>query len=153
MKNRSRQAGFMVVEMALLMMTIMLPLTFGIAEYGRAIYQYNAIAKGTRDSVRYLSQYAPGDAARMAEAKCLAVFGKVNCDDNDTPLADGLTMRQVSVIDGSTDAAGHKLQQTDRGAVNLVTVQVSGYIFNSVISSFVPDIRFGPIGATMVQVL
>jgi len=141
-----------VVEMAALM-TVLLPLIFGITEYGRAIYQYNAIAKGARDSVRYLSQYAPGDAVRITEAKCLAVFGKINCNDSDTPLADGLAMSQVKVIDGSTDATGYKLQKTGRGVINLVTVQVNGYVFNSVISSLIPDIRFGPIGATMVQVL
>lgn len=148
MKKRCGQKGFMAVEMALLMI-LLLPLILGVTEYGRAIYQYNAIAKGVRDGARHLSQYAPNDPARTAEAKCLAVFGTLDCSA--AALVAGLTTGLVTVRDRSTDAA-YKLQNTGRGAINLVEVSVDGYVFNSLAPFFVPHITFAPISATMVQV-
>ncbi len=139
----------MVVELAFLLL-LLVPLTFGITEYGRAIYQYNAIAKGVRDGVRYLSQYAPGDADRKSKAECLVVYGNTGC--NGSALVDGLTTDMVTVTDSFNDAAGYKLQSTGRGAVNLVEVRVSGYVFGSVAAFMVPNLAFGPISATMVQV-
>lgn len=149
-----RQHGSVTVELAILLIPLIV-LAFGVTEYGRAIYQYNAITKGVRDSVRHLSQYAPGDAARIAEAKCLAAYGKTNCTDADTPLVPGLSTSNVTVRDRSvsTDAPNYNLQETGRGTVNLVAVEVNGYSFTSLVPFVVPDFTFGTIRATMLQVL
>jgi Flp pilus assembly protein TadG len=146
--KKSGQAGALTIELALLMVPLIM-LLFGITEFGRALYQYNTIAKGVRDGVRHLSQYAPGDPARINEAKCLAVFGTLDC--NGTALVSGLTTGLVTVSDRSTDASAYQLQETGRGALNLVAVSVDGYVFDSLAPLFVPDIAFASIGATMVQ--
>lgn len=139
----------MVVELAFLLL-LLVPLAFGITEYGRAIYQYNAIAKGVRDGVRYLSQYAPNDADRQTRAACLVVYGNTGCAGR--VLVDGLTTDMVVVKD-SASHANYKLQSTGRGAVNLVRVEVSGYVFSSLAAFMVPNLAFASISATMVQVL
>lgn len=149
-----KQRGSVTVELALLLIPLIV-LAFGVTEYGRAIYQYNTITKGVRDGVRHLSQYAPGDIARIAEAKCLAVYGKTNCSSSDTPLIPGLSTNNVTVRDRSvpTDAPGYNLQETGRGTVNLVAVEVNGYAFTSLVPFVVPNFTFGSIRATMLQVL
>lgn len=154
MINFARQHGSVTVELGVLLIPLVV-LAFGVTEYGRAIYQYNAITKSVRDSVRHLSQYAPGDATRIAEAKCLAAYGKMNCSDADTPLVPRLSTSNVTVHDRSvsTDAPSYNLQETGRGAVNLVAVEVSGYAFTSLVPFVVPNFTFGTIRATMLQVL
>jgi Flp pilus assembly protein TadG len=147
MRSKNRQQGSLAVELALLLLALV-PLTFGITEYGRAIYQYNAIAKGVRDGVRYLNQYAPGDPDRISKAKCLVVYGNAACTG--VVLVTGLTEGMVTVRDSVSDT-GYKLQSTGRGAVNLVQVEVAGYVFNSFATFMVSNLTFAPISATMVQ--
>lgn len=155
MKNRFRQRGSAAVELAILMTFVLVPLAFGITEFGRAIYQYNAITKGVRDGARHLTQYAPGDATRISEARCLAAFGTFTCpaSGDQGALVPGLTKSNVTVRDRTTDPVTYKLQLTGRGPVNLVAVEVSGYVFNSLFPFAVPDIAFDTISATMEQVL
>lgn len=149
MRHLTHQRGAVVVEMAIVLIPLLI-LAFGVTEYGRAMYQYNMIAKSVRDSARHLSQYAPGDATRIAEAKCLAVYGNVDCTL--PALASGLTTSQVYVLDRSTDAT-YSLQSTGRGSVNLVAVEVRGFTFISVAPAFVPNFEFDTIYSTMTQVL
>jgi Flp pilus assembly protein TadG len=132
-------------------------LAFGITEFGRAMYQYNAIAKAVRDSARHLSQYAPGDGARIAEAQALVYCGWIDCSQKE-PLVPGLTLDKVHVYDRTSVFPNnaynpYNLQPTGRGTINLVRVQVDGFQFESMAPAFVPDIQFDSIHATMVQVL
>ena len=53
----------------------MISIAFGITEFGRAIYQYNTLAKAARDATRYLSTRDATDTAAKDVAKCFAVFG------------------------------------------------------------------------------
>lgn len=142
------QKGVAAVELALLLIPL-ITLVFGISEYGRAIYQYNAIAKGARDAVRYLSQTAPGDGAARSTARCLVVFGNRTCAG--TPLVPGLDVSQVTVRDSSSDAATHARQPITGGSgiANLVSVEVSGYQFSSLVTYVVPNLTFNTISATM----
>ena len=96
MAPRKRARGVAAVELALLM-PLLLALTFGTTELGRAIYTYNTLDKTVRDAVRHLSQHGPGDPVIIAEAKCLAVFGNLTCVG--TPVAPGLTTGAVAVCD------------------------------------------------------
>jgi hypothetical protein len=59
----------------------------------------------------------------------------------------------VVVRDRISDPASNNLQSTGRGTLNLVRIEVSGFTFRSIAPAFVPDQVFGPIRATMVQVL
>lgn len=149
MKSINNQAGSVAVEMALVIIPLLI-LAFGVTEFGRAIFQYNALAKGVRDGARHLSQFAPGDAARIAEARCLATNGTLDCSG--PLLAPGMSTSLVAVYDRSSNA-GYNLQATGRGTVNLVSVQITGFQFSSMAPAFVPDFEFTPIQATMVQVL
>lgn len=151
MNTHNKQAGAVIVEFALLL-TPLLILAFGITEFGRAMYQYNAIAKSVRDSARHLSQYAPGDADRKNEARALVVCGKLVCGANDKPLVPGMTTSLVSISDRLSDP-DYNLQSTGRGTVNLVRVEVNGFTFQSMAPAFVPNVRFEPIHVTMMQVL
>jgi len=148
MNAHTHQKGVAAVELALLLIPLMI-LVFGISEFGRAIYQYNTIAKGTRDAVRFLSQTAPGDGAAKAAARCLVVFGNRNCAG--TPLVPGLYVGQVTVRDSSSDAATHARQPITGGSgvANLVSVEVSGYQFSSLVTYVVPNLTFNTISATM----
>lgn len=153
MLRSRKQRGAVLVELALLLGPLLI-LAFGITEFGRAVYQYNAIAKAVRDSARYLSQFAPGDAVRIAEAQSLVFCGSIDCNQR-APLVPGLTRDNVHIFDRTSQIVNnpYNLQSTGRGTVNLVRVEVDGFEFRSMAPAFVPDIRFDPIHATMMQVL
>lgn len=53
-KARAPQHGIAAVEFALLVF-VMLLITAGIVEFGRAVWHYDALAKASRDGARYLS--------------------------------------------------------------------------------------------------
>lgn len=153
MAAKTKQRGAVLVELALLLAPLLI-LAFGVTEFGRAVYQYNAIAKAVRDSARHLSQYAPGDAVRIGEAQDLVFCGKIGCGSAQA-LVPGLTRDKVRVFDRTSPIANnpYNLQPTSRGTVNLVRVEVNGFVFRSAAPAFVPDIPFDTIRVTMVQVL
>lgn len=151
MRPIKAQSGVAAVEMALLLPFLLL-LAFGVTELGRAVYQYNTLAKAVRNGARHLSQYAPGDAGRANEARSLVVCGATVCGDK-LPLVPGMSSSYVRVRDRLSDPVGYNLQSTGRGTVNLVRVEVSGFTFRSLVPGFVPSVAFSPIHATMVQVL
>lgn len=160
-RRRSRARGVAAIEYALLLIPLV-TLCFGIAEYGRAIYEYNAVAKAVREAVRVVAQANPADATYpAAAAKCLAVYGNTTCAGN--PLVPGLTTDYVSVCDrvnfaGCTGAAGSDYGNvaTAVGTINLVEVRISGFAFPLIGLPFLGNtgttMTFGPIHATMRQV-
>lgn len=149
MNNYRKQRGVAAVELAILLIPLVL-LAFGITEFGRAIYQYDALAKASRDAVRFLSGQGPGDVNDISAAKCLAVYGNKACTGN--PLAPNLTTAMVTVCD-SSNCSSHLNQPTGSGVINLVTVTVNGYPFTSLVPFVMPSMNFGPISTTMRQVL
>jgi Flp pilus assembly protein TadG len=154
MKSRTRQRGLALVELAISIF-VLITIAFGITEFGRAIYQYNTLAKAARDATRFLSTRDALDTAAKDQAKCLAVHGNPTCTGN--PLAPGLTLAMVSICDALACPADHA-SQGSVPLINLVTVSIGGpnatpYTFDSLASFVVPDIQFGPIAVTMKQVL
>jgi Flp pilus assembly protein TadG len=113
-----RMRGAAMVEFAIVVVPLLL-LALGVAEFGRAIYQYEALTKATRDAARYLSTYVSNDPAYpIAGAQCLAVYGSPNfiatstngttscsCPPNTTcptaPLVSGLTTSMIVVCDAT----------------------------------------------------
>ena len=155
MTPRKRQRGVAAVEFGFLIIPLTLML-FGLTEYGRAIYQYNTLVKATRDATRYLSTVAPGNG--FSQARCLARHGNTACSG--PLLVPDLTDDKVVICDATNCAGTHALVPTGSGAVNLVTVTISGYQFQSLInfpvgglSAGAPDITFGDISNTMRQAL
>ncbi|MFO7543369.1 MAG: pilus assembly protein [Thiobacillus sp.] len=157
MSPRNHQRGVAAVEFGILIIPLTLML-FGLTEYGRAIYQYNTLVKATRDATRYLTTVASGNG--WAEARCLARYGNTACTG--PLLAPGLTADKVLICDASIPAcaATHASVPTGSGAINLVTVSVSGFQFQSLInfpmgglSIGAPDITFDNISNTMRQAI
>jgi Flp pilus assembly protein TadG len=146
MNRYRKQRGVAAVEFAILMTFILVPLLFGITEFGRAMYQYNTLLKGTRDAARFLSMQGPGDPADIGVAQCLTVYGNKTCTGS--PLVPNLTTAMVSVCDSSI-CPSHLNQPTGSGVVNLVSVTVSGYAFTSLVPFVVPGFTFDDISTTM----
>lgn len=154
-KQKIQQKGAAAVEFGLLIMP-MLVMVFGITEFGRAMYQYNTLVKLTRDATRYLTTQAAG--AGVSTAQCYAVYGNSGCTG--PTLLPGLTTAMVSECDATSCPGTHAAVPTGDGAVNLVTVTISGYQFQSLVNFTigaygvgVPNITFGGVSTTMRQIL
>jgi Flp pilus assembly protein TadG len=146
-KSHRTQHGTALVELALITPLLLL-LTFITTEFGRAMYEYNAVVKSTRDAVRYLSVQTPG--THVDEARNLIVYG--NTAGTGTPLARGLSLSNVPAGSCCTwQAAGAA------PIITTVTVRVSSYTFHSMFPSVIGvvfanangDIVFSDITATM----
>ena len=144
--HSSLQRGVAAVEFALLLTPLVL-MIFGTTELGRAIYSYNTLDKTVRDASRHLSQHGPGDATVAAEARCLAVYGNQDCSGS--TVAPGLTTAMVSICDASLCPGTHANQLTGLGSINLVTVGIQSYAFNSVVEFVIPDMTFNHISVTL----
>jgi len=144
---RRRLLGVAAVEFGI-MLAPLLAITFGVTEYGRAIYTYNALDKSVRDAARHLTSVLPTNPDPKAEAKNLAVFG--NIGGSGPPLAPGLTTSMVDICDASTCPGDHAAVSTGTGAVNLVTVRISGYTYESIVTYVAPaTLDFSDISVTM----
>ena len=144
--TRRDQRGAAAVEFALLL-TPLVVMLFGTTELGRAIYTYNTLDKTVRDAARHLSQHGPGDVVVQTEARCLAVYGNESCSG--PALAPGLTTAAVQICDALSCPSTHAAQPTGLGSVNLVTVGIQGYAYNSLVEFVVPDMTFNNIAATL----
>jgi Flp pilus assembly protein TadG len=144
------QRGAAAVELGLLTLPLAM-LTFGTTDFGRAMHQYDTVVKNVRDAARYQSTVVAGNTLG---GRCLALTGTITNNGtacSGTPLLDGLTLAQVTVCDRLSCPGTHNLQPTTRGAVNLVTVTITGFQFTSMVPFAVPNITFGAIRATMAQ--
>lgn len=160
-----RMRGVAAVEFAIVLIPLVI-LVSGVAEYGRAIYQYDALTKSTRSAARYLSQFSPEDLAYpVDEAKCLAVYGNVSCTGS--ALVSGLNPSMVTVCDrlhtsDCSDAIYGTVSTYDNssgtgaaaGTISLVAVKISGFQY-SPLQSFInaSGITFSNIVTVMRQVL
>ena len=138
-KSHRTQHGAALVELALITPLLLL-LTFITTEFGRAMYEYNAVVKSTRDAVRYLSFQTPG--THIDEARNLMVFG--NLAGTGTPLARGLSLANVPVGSCCT------WQTTGSNpVVTTITVRVSSYSFRPLFAS-VFGLSFGDANGNIV---
>ncbi|HUG26553.1 TadE/TadG family type IV pilus assembly protein [Piscinibacter sp.] len=144
---RRRLLGVAAVEFGI-MLAPLLAITFGVTEYGRAIYTYNALDKSVRDAARHLTSVLPTNPDPETEAKNLVVYGSVN--NTGSPLAPGLTTAMVSICNAATCPSTHASVPTGTGAVNLVTVRISGYTYTSIVTYVAPaTLDFSDISVTM----
>lgn len=135
-KSRRTQHGAALIELAFIMPLLLL-LTFITTEFGRAVYEYNAVVKSTRDAVRYLSVQTPN--THVTEARNLIVYG--NTAGTGTPLARGLSLSNVP--------AGSCCTWQSAGAspiITTVTVRVSSYSFHSLFPSVMGVVLTGANG-------
>jgi hypothetical protein len=141
MKNtRKSQTGVAIVEFALILPTLLI-LTFIVTEVGRALMQYNTLAKSVREGVRYLSVQLPGSG--VDQAKNLVVYG--NTDGTGSPLVPGLTLSKVPTP--TWQPAGAVPQ------ITTVSIRVQGYSFQPMINGMfgltIGPYTFSDIVATM----
>lgn len=139
--------GVAAVELGLMMAPILM-LTFGVVEYGRAIYTYNAVDKAARDAARHLTYALPTNPNPKAEAINLAVYG--NIAGTGSPLAPGLTTGMVDICDATSCPSTHASVSTGSGVINLVTVRITGYVYHSIVTYVAPaTLDFSDISVTM----
>ncbi|MET3623582.1 TadE/TadG family type IV pilus assembly protein [Burkholderia ambifaria] len=170
--RRSRMRGVAAVEFALVLIP-MIVLATGVAEFGRAIYQYETLTKATRNAARYLSVFLPNDSAYpVAAAQCLVVYGSTTCGSAGTELVPGLTTSMVIVCDATHstdcgdasdpsqfanlptyDSTNNAPSGTATGSINLVEVKVKGYQYQPIPAyPGLSSITFGNIVTVMRQV-
>lgn len=133
--NRTVMRGAVAVEFAILLIPL-LTMAFGVVEYGRAIYHYNALVKAVRDGTRILAQNNPSDASyadKQTQARCLVMHGNINCTG--PTLVPGLEAQHVLICDrihlaGCDAPASYENVPTGQGLINLVEVRISGYQYN-----------------------
>ncbi len=161
---RFRQRGAAALEFALVLIPLLV-LSFGVVEYGRAIYYYDTVVKSVRAAARYVAPYDPSNgtsfAAAAAGARCLAVYGKTECDSGDTPLAPGLatsnvkicTRASVSECDGILSSDVQNVATgTGTGTINLVVVRIEDYQFGFLglpLTAAGASVQFHPIESVM----
>ncbi len=156
-----RQRGSAAVEFAILLLPLLL-LSFGVVEYGRAIYNYNTLVKSVRASARLLSTQSPdneGYTELVSDARCLAVHGNVDCLG--PVLAPNLSTAQVKVCDRKnwseckgTSQGSYRSVATGQGTIHLVAVRIEDYAFPFIGLPLVitgPTITLGPIETVMRQ--
>ena len=147
MNRRKSVRGVAAVELALTMIPLLV-LTFGVTEYGRAIYTYNAIDKASRDAARYLTAPTPGSVDPNADARNMVVYG--NAQGTGSPLAPGLRTGMVDICDAAACPVTHAAVPTGSGSVNLVTVSINGYVYTSIVTFVAPaTLNFNDISVTM----
>ena len=112
------------------------------------IYTYNALDKAARDATRHLTSVLPTNADPKSEARNLVVYG--NVEGTGATLAPGLTTGMVDICDATACAGTHASVATGSGAVNLVTVRITGYTYNSIVTFVAPaTLNFSDISVTM----
>jgi Flp pilus assembly protein TadG len=109
------QRGVAMVEFAITLPLLLL-LLFGIAEFGRMLYQYNSLQQASRDAARYVAGQAWNatlgkvelSGNLLSQTKNVAVFGVPANPNGYLAVVPGLTAADVSV----TDAGGNHVQVT-----------------------------------------
>lgn len=106
-RSTRRQRGLAAVEFAIVVPVLLL-LMLAVAEFGRALYQYNTLSKAVRDSARYYSTHAfvgtttTEDPAAKTYAISLVKYG--NGSGTGTPLLPGNAPSVTATT--ATDANG-----------------------------------------------
>jgi Flp pilus assembly protein TadG len=107
------QSGTAATEF-IVALPLLLVLFIGISEFGRLLYQYNAVTKSTRDAARYLASHATGggtpsiaiDADDIDDTRKIVVYG--NPAGTGEPLVPNLNTSDVTVscLGGGTSCPG-----------------------------------------------
>jgi hypothetical protein len=136
--NKSHR-GVALVEFALILPMLLL-LTVITTEFGRAMYQYNTLAKSVRDASRYLSMQLP--ETQMTQARNLVVYGNLAGTGN--PVVQGLTAGHVP--DPTWEVVGPP------PGITAVTIRVTGFTFQPMFSSVLGSQFISGTGVTFSEI-
>ena len=113
-KLKAKQRGAVLVEMALVT-PILLVLLLATADLTRAFIEHNTVTKAVRNGARYVAAKAfegsTGlvniDATLVNETQNLVVYGSTTPPGGATPVAPGLTLANITVVQiaGTDDIA------------------------------------------------
>ncbi len=164
--HHRRQRGVASIEFALLLVPLLI-IAFGVLEYGRLLYHYDTVVKSARAAARLIAQRNPDEPSSyttaLSEARCLAVYGVLQCTQNQEPLVPGLELSHVRICDRSSvnDCDGLSINDvknvatgSDTGTLNLVIVRITGYEFRFLGLPFTgagSSLVFQPIQSVMRQ--
>jgi Flp pilus assembly protein TadG len=146
-----RQRGIAAIEFGLTFFLIF-GLLAGIVEFGRAMNQYDTLAKSARSAARYLAVYDAADPVRQLEARNLALCRNASGCSSTTAVAPGLTLAMISVAEPTT-TPGLQTISTGVGTFDIVTVTIGAgtpYPFRSLFGTMF-NIQFSPISVAMPQ--
>lgn len=119
--------GIQMVEMAICM-PLLLTLFAVTGEVGRLYFLDATLAKGTRVAARYLSTAPLNSSSNVtlyyANARNLAVYGKIAPSGSDQPIAPGLSASNVVIV-----ASGGTSTMPD-----FITVQITGVTFTPLLN-------------------
>jgi Flp pilus assembly protein TadG len=148
MVMKHRQTGVALIEFALVLPFLLL-LAFITTEYGRALYQYNTLAKSVRDAVRFLSIQSP--ETMTTQAQNLVVYGSVT--NTGTPLVFGLSLAQVKTPTWQLSGAGPVIRTVTVTIAGCATSAPPCYkfvpLFSGAFGVNFGDVNFADISATM----
>jgi Flp pilus assembly protein TadG len=156
MKSKKNQRGVAAVETALIATFILLPLTFGLAEFGRAIFYYESLTKGARVAARYaVINQISRPSTYLAEANALARCGLTNCtgvaaDQLAAPsiIASNVTVVQLASPVSIPVPTGAPVNSYGRAEVIVVTIN---YTLPSLLRFKMGSLfTFSPITAAMM---
>lgn len=168
MRKRSRSLGVAAIEFAIVL-PLLLGVSFVIAELARAMYEYDSLVKNARAAARYLTTTDPSNAENRDRAVCIAKAADpyatcmgANPPTNPTPAPWLARLSGATVtVQWSGNAPGLSNVSTGHGTVDLITVIISGYVYDSfLLPNFYPSsdanstfrvTTFGPIAATMTR--
>lgn len=169
---KHKQLGSAAIEFAIVLLPL-LTIILGISEFGRAIYEYNTVAKAVRDATRYLTYQNAGDTTgAQSIASCMIRYGNysscvANSNYSGTLLAPGLSSVTITVCDSSTSPSPSGCNSSKLGGstatcptltnakqgtnpvINMVTVTVCGYKFTSAFLPFFANLASEKFGATI----
>lgn len=149
--NFRRRRGVAAVELAFTMIPLLLA-AFGVSEYGRMLYTFNALDKSVRDAVRYATAPPGSSTDLLAEVRRIVVYG--NLAGTGPRLAPNLDEDMVTMCNRDS-CADHRDQDTGvAGAngvlINMITVRITGYEYRSAVTYAAPGrVAFNTISATM----
>ena len=147
-KNTAKQKGAVLVELVFVTVFFLLPILFGIIEFGRIFYFYQKIVHQVQYAGRYLSVQTPGD--NHEKAKCFLLAGEPidNCE-NSNYFINGVSSTNIVISNiKGVDVDGASVP------MNFVTVKVDQYKYDFLFLKFLmlESIEFNPISATYRQV-
>lgn len=131
--GRCGQKGVAMVEFAIALPLLLL-LLFGIAEFGRMLFQYNSLLQASRDAGRYAASEAwnatlgkvdlSGDL--QARVKSVAVYGVPSAQPGAATAVPGLTTSQVQVSALGSDHVQVSITYTFQPVIGAVLPSFTG---------------------------